>query len=151
MNSKLTQLYIFLIICISSINVLAQPYVNGLVKTGLNTLSNVANPTVGYQWSECAYDAPGTTYASTSAGFNGSKLDAAGLGGFRLGDDLVIPNVPTGVKWNITSLEFLIYQTGYAGVASPVNEVYVQIWDGNPSLPTSSVIFGNMTTNFLLL
>lgn len=45
----------------------------------------------------------------------------------------------------ITSMVFYAYQTG--GPSNSVNEVYVQIWDGDPSSGTASVIWGDRTTN----
>ncbi|MBK9743981.1 MAG: hypothetical protein IPO94_13960, partial [Saprospiraceae bacterium] len=128
-----------------SISTYAQPYINGPIKTGVTSASGVSNPVAGYQWSEVSYDAPNLTYSSTSAGYNGSKL--AGTTGFRLADDFTIADLPVGVKWNITSLEFLAYQTGYTGAVSPFNEVYVQIWNGDPRVAGSTVVFGDLTTN----
>lgn len=120
----------------------AQTYVNGSVLTGTSTYSGVTNPTVGYQWSEVAYDAPNTTYSSTNAGYSCNRTSSNT--GFRLADDFVIP---AGEKWTINTVEFLAYQTGYAGVTSPFNEIYVEIWNGAPNVVGSTIVFGDMVTN----
>lgn len=121
---------------------MAQTYINGSVLTGSTTYSGVTNPSAGYQWSETAYDAPNTTYASTTSGF--SCYRTSSNTGFRLADDFVIP---AGEKWTINSVEFLAYQTGYAGVTSPFNEMYVEIWNGAPNVSGSTIVFGDMVTN----
>src|SRR5690606_23546742 len=41
------------------------------------------------------------------------------------------------------------YQTGYAGVTSPITAATLQIWDGVPGEPGSSIIFGDESTNRL--
>ncbi|HPI54624.1 MAG TPA: T9SS type A sorting domain-containing protein, partial [Chitinophagaceae bacterium] len=120
----------------------AQTYINGSVVTGTSTYSGVTNPSAGYQWSETAYDAPNTTYSSGSAGFSCNRTSSNT--GFRLADDFVIP---AGEKWTINTVEFLAYQTGYAGVTSPFNEMYVEIWNGAPNVSGSTIVFGDMVTN----
>jgi hypothetical protein len=54
----------------------------------------------------------------------------------------------TGVPMNITSFETYGYQTN-SGTTSSFTGLYIQVWDGDPSLPTSSVIWGDFTTNRL--
>lgn len=149
MKNRIVQLISILFVIITVGQIQGQTYINGPYKTGVNTLSNVANPLPGFQWSEVPYDAPNTTYSSTTAGQNSAKLNATNTSGFTLADDFTIPNTPVGVKWNISSMDFVAYQSGYTGTVSPINEVYVRIWDGNPSVinSTAVVIWGDLTTN----
>ena len=55
--------------------------------------------------------------------------------------------VPPG-GWQIDEMVFFAYQTG-SSTASTITGVGFQIWDGDPTDPTSSVIFGDLTTNAL--
>ena len=65
---------------------------------------------------------------------------AAHAGGpFSIADDFVLAN-----DVNIDSIDFYGYQTG--STSPSINEVYVQIWDGDPS-GSGSVIWGDMVTN----
>jgi len=50
--------------------------------------------------------------------------------------------------WSIDSLAFFGYQTS-SSTTSTFTGLYVQIWNGNPSLATSSVVWGDLTTNIL--
>ncbi|MGB3975014.1 MAG: hypothetical protein WBM27_01200 [bacterium] len=61
----------------------------------------------------------------------------------RIADDFVIP---AGETWSIESITFYSYQND-SGLASTLTGVYFQIWDGSPDTRSSSVIWGNHTTN----
>lgn len=50
--------------------------------------------------------------------------------------------------WTIDEIIFYAYQT-FSGTTSTINDYRVQIWDGDPSVGGSSVIWGDMTTNVL--
>ncbi|TXB62228.1 T9SS type A sorting domain-containing protein [Phaeodactylibacter luteus] len=83
-----------------------------------------------------------------------SSLSASTLGfGFqvsnanRIADDFT---VPSGASWDIDEVVFYGYQTFNTTGVSSYTEVYVQIWDGVPGAPGSSVIFGDLVTNRLL-
>ena len=89
-----------------------------------------------------------------SGGANASTLQTAlgmniyGFGhqfanGYRVADDFTISN-PSG--WHIDTITFLAYQTS-SGTTSTITGVYLQIWNGRPGDPGSSVIFGDLTTN----
>ncbi|MDP8235065.1 MAG: S8 family serine peptidase [Candidatus Erginobacter occultus] len=65
--------------------------------------------------------------------------------GYRVADDFPVPE-PDG--WYIQSLTFLPYQTG-SGLESTITGVRLQIWDGVPGDPGSSVVFGDLTTDRL--
>jgi len=56
--------------------------------------------------------------------------------------------VPAG-GWTIDSITFYAYQTSAPSTPSPITGLYVQIWDGPPDNATSSVVWGDLTTNRL--
>ena len=57
-------------------------------------------------------------------------------------------DIPAGETWNITSATFFCYQTG-STTTSTITDVYVQILDGPPDLPGTTVIWGDLATNRL--
>jgi hypothetical protein len=59
-----------------------------------------------------------------------------------MADDFTIP---AGETWQIDEVITYAYQTG-SGTTSTINDVRVQIWDGNP-MSGGTVIWGDMTTN----
>lgn len=63
------------------------------------------------------------------------------LNGNRIADDFVVD-----MPWQIDNITFFAYQTG-SGLPSTITGVYLQIWDGPPNDPSSTVIFGDTTTN----
>lgn len=116
-----------------------QIYSNGPISTGAN--SSAATPVVaptGYTWSEL--QAPNTTLGSSGHYNNALTSD------FSLSDEFV---VPVGETWNLTNVDVFGYQTGYTGTVIPIDVLRVRIWNGDPSLTTSTVVFGNLTTNVL--
>ena len=121
----------------------AQPYINGNISTGTVTKSGVTAPP-GYTWSEVQNE-PGATFSNTTTGVGTQILDT---GGNRAADDFT---VPTGQTWNITKVTFYAYQTGYVGIFSPFTDVRVRIHNGIPSSATSTVVFGDLATNRLLV
>lgn len=96
-------------------------------------------------------------------GFNGEDAsvlqDSLGLGtygfgvqtstGNRMAEDFQITGA-TG--WQIETISFYTYQTGTYGYppSSTITELYLQIWDGAPNDPASSVVFGDLVTNRLV-
>ncbi|MBM4108862.1 MAG: hypothetical protein FJ255_08650 [Phycisphaerae bacterium] len=108
----------------------ASPTMMGL-STGPLTGSGVAAP-AGFEWSECQNDGAGT--ANTVAGFTSSPSGTTGA--FRLADDFTV----TGPGWSLTGLRVFGYQTGSLPTATPITGGSVNIWDGDPSLVTSSVV-----------
>lgn len=122
----------------------AQIYSSGGLSTGTVSKSGVTAAT-GYTWSELQNDTGNTTEANKSTGFAG-YFNTAGTTSFQLGDNFT---VPAGEQWNITSFDFFAHQNSYTGTTIPVDQLRIQIWNGDPSLPGSVVIFGDMTTNVL--
>lgn len=120
-----------------------QIYTNGGLSTGANTASLVAAP-AGYTWSEVQSDTGNTTESNTLAGAAG-VYTTAGDNSVRNADDFV---VPAGQIWNVTSVDIFVYQTGFAGVVPPVDQMRVQIWSGDPET-TGVLLAGDMTTNVI--
>jgi hypothetical protein len=90
----------------------------------------------------------GSGGADASALQSGLGMNTYGFGnqyiyGYRMADDFTVTD-PAG--WDIDSIEFFAYQTG-STTTSTITGVYYQIWDGDPSNPASSVVFGDLTTN----
>ncbi len=137
--SKLSR-YAFMIIVLFFLGttIHAQTYVNGNLSTGATSKSGVPAP-AGYTWSEVQNDAGVLTLSNTLSGV-GTAISA----NLSVADDFV---VPAGPSWDITKFTFYAYQTNAAATPSPINAVRLQIWNGDPSLPTSTVVFGNLTTN----
>lgn len=50
--------------------------------------------------------------------------------------------------WDFTSLAFYSYQTG-STTTSTMNDLRIIIYDGDPSLPTTNIVWGDETTNRL--
>lgn len=65
--------------------------------------------------------------------------------GYRIADDFAVAD-PAG--WDIQTITFFAYQTG-STTTSTITGVYVQIWDGSPDNPASTIVFGDLTTNRL--
>lgn len=63
---------------------------------------------------------------------------------FRIADDFTVP----ASGWNVSDITVYTYQTG-STTTSTITGLTLQIWDGDPSLGTSSVVFGDTTTNVL--
>jgi len=89
-----------------------------------------------------------------AGGLNASALQTAlGLATYGWGAQLTASNrmaddftVPAG-GWNIGTIEFYSYQTTAA--APSITAINVQIWNGKPGDATSTVVFGDPTTNRL--
>lgn len=114
-----------------------QIYTNGPLSTGA-VLSTSTPAPLGYTWSEI--QSPNNTLGS--AGIYNTAMSTD----FSLADDFT---VPVGETWNLSSVDFFGYQTNYAGATIPIDAIRVQIWNGNPSIASSAVVFGNLTVNVL--
>jgi uncharacterized repeat protein (TIGR01451 family) len=69
-------------------------------------------------------------------------LTASTAGAFRLADDFTVP----ASGYVINSITVYAYQTG-STTTSTFNNLRFQIWNGDPSAPGSTVVFGDTTTN----
>ncbi|MDP2159646.1 MAG: T9SS type A sorting domain-containing protein [Flavobacterium sp.] len=137
-------IFSMLISFLSILNLAAQPYSNGGLSTGVTSNSGVSAPS-GYTWSEAQNQAGVTTVSNSLAG-SSANFNNANTSNFLLADDFV---VPVGQTWDLTSVEVFGYQTGYTGTTIPVDQLRVQIFNGDPSLPGSTLVFGDLTTNRL--
>ncbi|MCP4591569.1 MAG: DUF11 domain-containing protein, partial [bacterium] len=63
--------------------------------------------------------------------------------GNRLADEFTVTHAS---GWSIDEITFFAYQTG-SPTTSSITAVNLQIWDGSPDDPASSVVFGDTTTN----
>ena len=120
---------------------MAQTYNNGGLSTGSTSKSGVAAP-AGYTWSEAQNNTGNTTESNTSAGYSGSYVSS--VNNFFIADDFTIP---PGSNWQINSIDFFAYQSGYTGTASPFNTARVNIFKGDPSFAGSASVFGDDVTN----
>jgi hypothetical protein len=88
----------------------------------------------------------GTDYSELQDASLGMGTYGAGFqisAGNSLADDFEVVG-----NWNITSFTFFAYQTG-AGPPSTLNDVRVQVYDGNPSAG-GTVVWGDLNTNVML-
>ncbi|GBD86197.1 hypothetical protein BMS3Abin03_00107 [bacterium BMS3Abin03] len=80
-----------------------------------------------------------TTLGMTTLGF-GHQVAA----GNRIADDFTATE-----EWTIDSIIFYAYQTN-GGIPSTITAVNLQIWDGPPDLGTSTIVWGDATTNVMV-
>lgn len=123
------------------------PAAPGGLSTGSTTNSGVPAP-AGTTWSEVQADAGNTTQSNTVAGYAINADSTSPTGGFRLADNFT---VPAGQTWNVERINVYAYTTGGAPAPPSIDQVRMQIWDGRPGDPGSSVIFGDLTTNRLIV
>jgi len=139
---RLNIMFAFLLFAANAVN--AQIiYDNGGLATGTTTRSGVAAP-AGTQWSEAQSNTGDTATSNTLAGVGCQVIGAATNN--RCADDFVIP---PGETWTVSSVIVFAYQTGFAGVTSPIVGANLRIWNGFPEAPGSTVVFGDTTTNRL--
>lgn len=120
---------------------MAQTYSNGGLTTGSTTNGGTAAP-AGFTWSEVQNNTGNTTESNTTAGYGGTQ--SSSTASYFIADDFTIP---AGSTWEISQIEFYIYQSGYTGSTSPYNTVRVNILDSDPSTGTATSVFGDDTTN----
>ena len=61
--------------------------------------------------------------------------------GYRVADDWVVTETV-----QVDNIQFYAYQTG-SSTTSTINHVSLAIWDGDPSDPASTIVWGDQTTN----
>jgi hypothetical protein len=122
----------------------SQIYSNGNLSTGLVSKSGITAPT-DYTWSELQNNLGNTTECNKSTGFAG-YFNTAETSSFQLADNFT---VPVGEHWSITSFDFFAHQNSFTGLTIPMDQLRIQIWTGDPSLPGSTLVAGDMTTNVL--
>jgi hypothetical protein len=84
-------------------------------------------------------------------GFNGADVsdDTSGAWGynvvtFRMAEQFV---VTSAAGWNVSTITFFAYQSLSPTSPCPISNVNIQIWDGQPGLVGSNVVWGDTTTN----
>lgn len=119
-------------------NVYSQLYSNGAISTGVTHLATSSTAPASYTWSEL--QSPSGTLGFSSFYNNAMTND------FAIAEEFV---VPAGQSWSLTNVNFYGYQTNYAGATIPIDALRIRIWNGDPSLGTSTIVYGDMTTNIL--
>jgi len=117
----------------------------------------MACPTALHAQTVLYNNGPLITHTGVCSGDDDSRLQNISLGmstfgfghsvstGFRMADDFTVPSG----GWDIDSITFYAYQTGAPTSPSPITGLYLQIWDGPPDDPGSSIVWGDLTTNIL--
>ena len=101
---------------------------NGNLSTGAKTANGTSAPE-GYTWSEI-------DTKNYSSGVISNNLYFA--------DDFVVPK---GEKWTIEKINIYAFYPGYTGVTSPFDNIRYEIYDGDPSLVSTTKIHGDISTN----
>ena len=123
-----------------------------LLSAGILVLSSLAAHAVVLYDNGPLVNQPGAGSggADASAVQTSLGMDTFGFGnqvsaGNRVADDFVVPSG----GWFIDDIIFFGYQTG-SGTTSTFTALNFQVWDGRPGDGSSSVVFGDTTTNRLL-
>jgi hypothetical protein len=133
----------------NSADVYTGPRVKALIQDGQNVPFSYPDAVVLYD--------NGPLVTHPGGGFGGADASALqtglGMGTYGYGFQITAGNsiaddftIPSGA-WNIDELHFFGYQTN-GGIPSTINDIRVQIYDGDPST-TGTVIWGDLTTNVL--
>ncbi len=95
------------------------------------------------------YNGADASVLQTALGLNTYGIGNQFLNGHRMADDFEITPL---LGWQIDHITFFAYQTGVYSdpPTSTITGLYYQIWDGPPDSPSSTVVFGDLTTNRLL-
>lgn len=116
-------------------------YDNALWVTGPVSKNGTSAP-AGKMWSEVQSDNGNLAESNTLAA---SGCQAVTGGNNRCADDFTIP---VGETWTITQVTVYIIQV--AAVTNPVTNMNLRIWNGRPADPSSTIVFGDTTTNRFL-
>ena len=98
----------------------------------------VTNPGQGYEGADVSL---ATAALNNQTGFLMNKVS-----NYRLADDFT---VPVDQKWNLTAIRFFGYENNSGTTPTNFTGLYARIWDGRPSDPTATVVWGNDTANIL--
>ncbi len=105
----------------------------------LNTRPQLITQTGGGAGAADASRLQGPSLNMTSLGASTSAVT-----GYRLAEDFVVP----AAGWKLSDVTVYAYQPG-STTTSTFNSFNFRIWNGDPRLPTSTVVFGDNTTNRL--
>jgi hypothetical protein len=134
MNRFLTVIILFQ----SLVSLSQQQYVNGNLSTGSISRSGVMAPT-GYTWAELQSNLGEPSITNDQNGYEiyyGANYENL------FADDFV---VPSGQTWSIHNFEFFVY--GVQVSFMPVTQLGMEIWNGDPSLATSTKLYGDITVD----
>lgn len=95
------------------------------------------------------YNGNDASVLQSSLGLNTYGFGVQTSAGNRMADDFEVSGANS---WQVQTVSFYTYQTGaYAyPPVSTITALYLQIWDGPPNDPASSIIFGDLVTNRLV-
>jgi hypothetical protein len=133
----------------------AVPFEGVLIQVGAGLEGSAGSSGFGDPDAVLWDNGPLVTYPAVCAGMDDSRVQGSlgmstyGFGhqfsvGNRIADDFTIS---AATSWNIQQVTFFAYQTNAPISPSPITGVYYQIWDGPPSDPGSSIVFGDLVTN----
>ncbi|MBN8640370.1 MAG: T9SS type A sorting domain-containing protein [Flavobacteriales bacterium] len=142
MGGKLLTLFCLSFVLLSVNDSSAQLYSNGLLATGTVATDGFAAPT-GYSWSELQNNTGNNSQVNGTAGLPGYYY-ADGSLNYALADDFIVPE---GQVWSVTSFDFFCYEPIYSGSVPPINQLKIRLYNSDPSLPSSTLISGDLTTN----
>lgn len=142
MGGKLLKLFCFSFVVLSVNYSVAQLYSNGLLATGTVATDGFVAPT-GYSWSELQNNTGNNSQVNATSGLPGYYY-ADGSLNYALADDFIVPE---GQIWSITSFDFFCYEPIYSGSVPPINQLKIRLYNSDPSLPSSTPIAGDLTTN----
>ena len=111
----------------------AQLYQNGQILTALGA---------GYGGADVSVVQDPASTSTNSVAVTGWHNDVRKTN--RLADDFTVP----AGGWHLGRVKLYGYQT-YAGTVSTITNAYLQIWDGCPTNPASSVVWGDLVTGRL--
>jgi len=97
----------------------------------------VTQPGVGSGGSDYS-DLQDATLGMNTYGFGVSPI-------YSLADDFEVAG-----EWTLNTITFYAYQTGEVPPTSTLNFVAVQIWDGDPTDPLSTIVYGDLVTNLMV-
>ena len=80
-----------------------------------------------------------TQLTNTTTGFLVDRDNEA-----RLADDFVVGDLN---GWNVTGFVFYAYENGQGPTGNQFNHVNIRIWNGQPGLAGSTILFGDTLTN----
>lgn len=142
MGGKLLTLFCFSFVLLSVSDSSAQLYSNGLLATGTVATDGFTAP-AGYLWSELQNNTGNNSQVNGTAGLPGYYYADESLN-YALADDFTVPE---GQVWSVTSFDFFCYEPIYSGSVPPINQLKIRLYNSDPSLPSSTPIAGNFTTN----
>jgi Secretion system C-terminal sorting domain len=142
MGEKLLKLFCFSFAVLLVNDSVAQLYSNGSLATGTVATDGFAAP-AGYSWSELQNNTGNNSQVNGTSGLPG-YFYADGSLNYALADDFIVPE---GQVWSVTSFDFFCYEPIYSGSVPPINQVKIRLYNSDPSLPTSTPIAGDLTTN----